>query len=365
MHFSRKIKRLTVAATLIGALLGGGSLIASSSADLQSQIQANKSAASSLQGEINSESTQIEKTAGGVAAAQQRLSIEQTDLNLHITALREVQTQLMDARDRLLALETKLRIASTDLASNLRAAYENGSPNLIDVILNAHGFSNLLEQVNYIKDAQHQDAQVVNYTKIARAEVLKEATHLGKLELQDRDLTSQILSQRNQVAAIEIGLAKQQIDEESQRSHDTAKLASVNSSTQALQQKLAQQERAVAAREAAAAAAARQTPEQVNQQVGGLAIDTGGMVQPPPGAPAAVGRDDRRRQRDRDAALHLGRRPRLLHLPRLRLLRARSATCSPRPGCSARRRPPASSSPTATRARVSGSRSTRTPATCG
>jgi peptidoglycan hydrolase CwlO-like protein len=281
MHFPRKIKRLTVAATLIGALLGGGGLIASSSADLQGQIQANKTAASSLQSEINSESAQIQKTAGGVAAAQQKLSIEQTELNQHITELREVQTQLMGARDHLQALEAKLRIASTDLASNLRAAYENGSPNLIDVILNAHGFSNLLEQVNYIKDAQHQDTQVVDYTKIARAEVLKQATHLGKLELQDRNLTNQILTQRNQVAAIESALVTQQIDEQSQRSHDKARLASVNSRTASLQNKLN-------AIEAAAAAAARQTPLQVNQQVGGLAINTGGMVQPPPGAPAAV-----------------------------------------------------------------------------
>jgi len=282
MHFPRKIKRLTVAAILIGALLGGGSLIASSSADLRSQIQANKSAASSLQSEINSESAQIQKTAGGVAAAQQRLATVNAQLNQHIAELRVVQTQLMEARDRLLALETRLRVASTDLASNLRAAYENGSPNLIDVILNAHGFSNLLEQVNYIKDAQHQDAQVVNYTKIARAEVLKQATHLGKMELQDRDLTNQIVNQRNQVAAIEIGLAKQQIDQESQRSHDKAKLASVNAATATLQNKLN-------AIEAAAAAAARQTSQQVNQQVGGLAINTGGMVQPPPGAPAAIG----------------------------------------------------------------------------
>jgi cell wall-associated NlpC family hydrolase len=187
----------------------------------------------------------------------------------------------MGARDHLQALETKLRIASTDLASNLRASYENGSPNLIDVILNAHGFSNLLEQVNYIKDAQHQDAQVVDDTKIARAEVLQQATRLGKLELQDRDLTNQILSQRNQVAAIESALVTQQIDEESQRSHEKARLASVNSKTASLQNKLD-------AIEAAAAAAARQTPQQLNQQVGGLAINTGAMVQPPPGAPAAV-----------------------------------------------------------------------------
>ena len=61
----------------------------------------------------------------------------------------------MQARDHLLALETRLHVASNDLAANLRTAYENGSPSVVDVILNAHGFSNLLNQVNYIKRAQH------------------------------------------------------------------------------------------------------------------------------------------------------------------------------------------------------------------
>jgi peptidoglycan hydrolase CwlO-like protein len=276
----------------MGALIGGGTLIASSSADLQTQIQASKSAAASLQDQINSESAQIEQTAGGVAAAKQKLTMVQAQLDDHIAELAKVQTEVMEARDQLLALERKLQVASTDLASNLRAEYENGSPNLVDVILNAHGFSNLLDQVSYIKDAQSQDAQVVNFTRIARAKVLKEATGLGKLELKDRSLTNQILGQRNQVAAIEIGLAKQQIAEEGQRSQAQGRLANVNSKTQALQQKLQQeqeeQQKALEAREAAARAAAAQTPQQVNQQVGGIAIDTSGMVQAPPGAPAAV-----------------------------------------------------------------------------
>jgi cell wall-associated NlpC family hydrolase len=276
----------------MGALAGAGTLIASSSADIQTQIQANKSAAASLQDQINSESATISKTAGGVADAKQRLSMVQAQLEDHISELAKVQTQVMQARDELLALERRLQVASTDLASNLRAEYENGSPNLVDVILNAHGFSNLLDQVSYIKDAQHEDAQVVSFTKTARAKVLKEATGLGKLELKDRALTNQILNQRNQVAAIEIGLAKQQIAEEGQRTQAQAKLANVNSKTQALQQKLQQeqeqQEKALEAREAAAEAAARQSPAQVNEQIGGIAIDTSGMVQAPPGAPAAV-----------------------------------------------------------------------------
>jgi peptidoglycan hydrolase CwlO-like protein len=272
MPVTRHFKRPAAAFALCAAL-GGGALIASSSADIQTQIQDNQSAAASLQAQINSETATIEKTSGGVAAAQQRLSIVQAQLDQHVAQLRAVQTQLMEARDRLLALENKLRIASNYLAANLRAQYENGSPNLVNVILSAHGFSSLLNQVNYIKDVQREDAQIVTFTRVTRANVLVQATRLGKLELADKTITDQIYSQRSKVWAIEAALVKQKIDK--------ARLANVNSQIQALQAK----QNAI---EAAAAAAARQSSAQVNQQAGGLAIDTGGMVQPPPGAPEAV-----------------------------------------------------------------------------
>ena len=174
MQISRHIKRLTLVSTSVAALLGG-IVIASSSADLQSQINANKSTAASLQSQINSEASQIEKTRGGVAAAQEKLSSVHAALDAHIAQLREVQTNLMTARDQLLALENKLHLASKYLAANLRSAYENGSPNLVDVILNAHGFSNLLDQVNYIKDAQHRDDEIVQLTRIAARRVQSEA----------------------------------------------------------------------------------------------------------------------------------------------------------------------------------------------
>jgi hypothetical protein len=73
MPLPRHIKRLTLASASIAAL-ACGIAISSSSADLQSQIQANKSAAASLQTEINSETSQIEQTAGGVAAAKEKLA---------------------------------------------------------------------------------------------------------------------------------------------------------------------------------------------------------------------------------------------------------------------------------------------------
>jgi peptidoglycan hydrolase CwlO-like protein len=289
MRSPSHLKRLLVAAVAACALLGGWA-IASSSADLQSQIQAGRSTAASLQDQINSQTAQIEKTAGGVAAAQQRLADVQAQLESHIAQLAKVQSEAMAAKWHLVALEKRMRIASTDLAANLRSAYENGSPNLVDVILNAHGFSNLLDQVNYIKDAQSEDQQIVAFTKAARTRVQREALRLGTLEQRDRALTNQIVTQRNQVAAIETALVNQQSAEESARSHARGRLANVNADTAALQKKLDAQEAAAAAaaRQAAAArAAAAATPEQVNQEVG-VAIDTGSMVSPPPGAPASV-----------------------------------------------------------------------------
>jgi peptidoglycan hydrolase CwlO-like protein len=286
MHISRHLKRLTLASTSVAAVLGGV-VIATSSADLQSQINANKQTAASLQSQINAASAQIGKTANGVAAARANLEIAQAKLVAQDQQLTHVQQELMSARDQLLALEQKLHLASDYLASNLRASYESGTPNIVDVILNAHGFASLLDKVNFMKDAQHKDAEILHITRVARARVVLEAVSLGRLEVKDQQLTRQIEAQRNQVATIEGALVQQQINEESARSNKRAHLASVNSA-------IASQQKKLNAIEAAAAAAARETQqqqaEQVNQQVGGLAIDTGGMVQAPAGAPAAIAR---------------------------------------------------------------------------
>ena len=295
MHISRHIKRVTLVSTAVAALLGG-TVIASSSADLQSQINASKSAASSLQSQINSEATQIEKTSGGVAAAQQQLATVNAQLDEHIAQLRQVQTDLMTARDQLLSLENKLHLAANYLAANLRSEYESGSPNLVDVILNAHGFSNLLDQVNYMKDAQHKDNEIVRVTNIAREHVKKEALHLYSLEIKDRDLTNEILQQRNKTASIAAALAKQQIDEQSVQSHNKSRLAGVNAHMADLQKQYAAQVAAAQAAAAAAAAAAAQkadqasqaASEQVNQQAGGIPVDSAGTVSAPSGAPSSV-----------------------------------------------------------------------------
>ena len=213
-------------------------------------------------------------TSGGLDAARAQLDTVQADLDSRIAQLRSVQTSLLAARTQLVNLENRLRVAAAALASNLRQSYESGKPSLVTVILQAHGFAQLLEQVNFLQRIGHQDAKIVGATQAARTAVFHEAIHLGDLEERDRSLTNEVLLKRNQVAAIEAALLTKQISEVNARSGNQSRLHELNARLSALETKAAQE--------------ARQTAEQVNATVGGIAIDTAGMVQPPAGAPAAV-----------------------------------------------------------------------------
>ena len=259
---------------LVAAMLLGSSLTASSAGDLQSQISAGKAAASSLNSQIARDTAQIHVTTQGLAAADQHLTQLQNQLTAREDQLRDVQTALLKARDRLVDLENWLERATHALAANLVATYENGQPDLVSVILQAHGFNQLLDQVNFMHRVGTQDAQIVASTRAARQAVAREAALLGRLEQRDQRLTNQVIGQRNQVAALQAALLHQQIQEMGARSNDTSKLHALNAHLSSLEAK--------AAAEAAKAAATG------NADVGGIAVDTGGMVQAPPGAPAAV-----------------------------------------------------------------------------
>ena len=69
-----------------------------------------------------------------------------------------------------------------------------------------------------------QDARIVNATRAARAAVAREAALLARLEQRDRALVAQVLAQRNQVAAVQDALLREQISELRTRSGEAARL---------------------------------------------------------------------------------------------------------------------------------------------
>jgi peptidoglycan hydrolase CwlO-like protein len=268
------ILRALAVAVMIAALLLGSRLTAPSAGDLQSQISATESAARSLKSEIAAETARILTTTAGLQDAQRRLAAVQGQLNARVSQLRSVQTELITARDRLVDLENRMRLATTALAANLRATYEGSQPDLVTVVLEAHGFGDLLDQMSFMARIAHQDGAVVAFTRAARRLVARQAATLAALETRDRRLAEQIITERNQVAALQSALLGHQITELRARAGRADQLGALNSRLKKLQ--------------ASAAAQAARFEATGNANVGGIALDTGGMVQAPPGAPAAI-----------------------------------------------------------------------------
>ncbi len=271
---SRWLLRSLATSAVVAAALLASNLTAVGAGDLQSQITSSESAAQSLQSQIAADTAQIRTTTAGLQQARARLAGLQSELAAREAQLRKVQRNLLAARNHLVDLENRLRLSAKALAANLVAEYEQQQPDLMTVILESHGFTDLLERVNFLQRIARQDAQIIAATRVARAAVAREVAQLATLEARDRALTDQVLQQRNQVAALQAALLSRQIAETRARSNDNAKLNSLNAKLKSL--------------EARAAAAAARAAATGNAPVGGIAVDTGGMVQPPPGAPTAV-----------------------------------------------------------------------------
>jgi cell wall-associated NlpC family hydrolase len=267
------VRAAVAALAVAGALLGSG-LTARSAGDLQSQIASGQSAASALGAQIAADSRQIQQTTGNLRAAEQQLGAVEAQLSQREAQLLGVQSELLTARNRLVDLENRLRLAAGALAANLVARYEGQQPDLISVVLEARGFNDLLERLNFLSRMGRQDARVLSDTRAARGAVEQQAKMLAVLEQRDRALALQVLAQRNQVAGLKAALIARQIAELRARSGTTAKLSALKSRLHTL--------------ESQAAAQATQAQTTGNANVGGIAVNTGGMVKPPPGAPAAV-----------------------------------------------------------------------------
>jgi peptidoglycan hydrolase CwlO-like protein len=259
---------LAIASTLLAIVTP------SSSGDLQGQIAATRSAAAALRSQIAADSAQIANTSNGLQQARDRLAAIQQQVTERVSELRTVQSSLLAARRHLLALENRLRLATSALAANLVANYEGSQPDLTTVILESNGFSSLLENVNFMARIARQNQQMVTVTRTARTAVSRQATQLASLEKRDRALADQVLAKRNQAAALESALARQQLREVAARSTTSAKYHALQGHLEALDKQAAKQ--------------AAQAAVTGNANVAGIAVNTHGMVQPPAGAPAAV-----------------------------------------------------------------------------
>jgi murein DD-endopeptidase MepM/ murein hydrolase activator NlpD len=154
-------------AALVAALALGASAIAQDIQgeidSKQSQLDAAKSKRGVLSTEIERYSNQISQLEGEVATLRNREAIVRVELE-------QKQAELDRERDHLEVLRARLKRSVDVLEERLVAIYKSDDPDVLTVILESDGFSDLLERYEYLNRIEEQDSDIINRVRELRNE---------------------------------------------------------------------------------------------------------------------------------------------------------------------------------------------------
>jgi peptidoglycan DL-endopeptidase CwlO len=198
----------------------------------QNKLSHTRAHAGVLTTRISHESAQLQTLTSQVAELRNRRAIVASEL-------RQKQTELDGAQARLELLKRRLGQAVQILEQRLVAIYESSEPDLITVLLQAHGFDDLLARTQYLETLQHQDNDIVsrvrelrnemqvtvNTVRAARDQIAARKHELDVTAAQLKQRTSELATARRKQHATLEQVRKQQDDLEGDLSDISQKIA--------------------------------------------------------------------------------------------------------------------------------------------
>ena len=276
----RTIPRWVAAgAATVAAALGLAGVPVSSHADpslgqLHSQLGAVQAREQGLASSIASLSHLISSLDSQIALVESREAAVRADLERDRAKLAAVQAALVRERRLLALLRARLARARMLLGRQLVSNYEQAKPNLVSVVLESNGFTDLLDKLTYLRDAQREQQAIITITTQAKARADAAATRLAALEATDRQITVETAQRVRALAGMNLLLRSKQSALAQARSAQQGALAASRAKGAQLQAEITRVEAEQAAAERAAALAAQ-------QQAAG-----GGIGSPTPVGPA-------------------------------------------------------------------------------
>jgi septal ring factor EnvC (AmiA/AmiB activator) len=154
-------------------VLGAPRAQAADIATLQARVDAARSQASSLAAGVRVHTVQLQAAAGRAAVAARRQEALEGQLAEGRARLVRLKAAAHAAHQRLLAAQARFRRSQDQLSQRLVAIYKSGTPDLVTVLLEADGFSDLLTRTAYLKEINEADSALV-----ARVEALRDGVRV-------------------------------------------------------------------------------------------------------------------------------------------------------------------------------------------
>jgi peptidoglycan hydrolase CwlO-like protein len=276
MSSSRRIPSRLAASIAAVAVLGALAIFPAVSTagptlpELNQQLSQQQARQQQLQSSLGGLSRLISSLTQQIALVQTREAAVNQELSQDRAALATTKVQLQRQRRLLARLRARLARSRELLAHQLVSNYETGDPDLLSAVLESNGFTQLLDQINFLNDAEHQQQRIIAITKHAKALATAAAVRLANLQGRQQRIANAAAVEAKALAGMNWLLhSKQSALEQAQGVQRQALAASQNRSSQ-LQGEISQIEAQQAAAEQAAAqrAAAQQAAaQQATQQL--------------------------------------------------------------------------------------------------
>jgi len=199
-----------------------------------------------LTSDIAAWSERIASVQSDITRLEHRQARIQADLDAKRAELARIQENLRYERARLARLRARLAQARVVLARRLVAIYKADNPDIVTVILNAHGFADLIEQSEFMRRVSDQDQRIITLVRTAKADATATAARLSKLETRQQRVTEIVYERRKEVASVKQQLVGKRVGYARTRAGKSRALASVRSDRQNLQAHLDDLEAAAA-----------------------------------------------------------------------------------------------------------------------
>jgi septal ring factor EnvC (AmiA/AmiB activator) len=171
---------------------------------LRSRLGAQQADQRTLTGSIASLNQTISALGRQIALVQGRETTVREALTAEQVALHRVRGRLTDERVRLAMLRRRLTGARSLLADQLRSGYESQRPDLVSIVLSAHGFNDLLDQLSFLGRAENEQNRLITFTASAKRQADTVAAQLVALRTADARIEHGRLLQARALAGINL-----------------------------------------------------------------------------------------------------------------------------------------------------------------
>jgi peptidoglycan hydrolase CwlO-like protein len=221
------------------AIATGGSASANvSSQELETQISSSNGHVGALHSGIQADNHQIAGFQGSIDDLQTRLDALQSSLNVERSLLSSLQSKLKSARSRLATLKVQLAGDKKTLVAQVVASYESPPPNIVTVILESHGFADMIERIDDLRAIARQNARAVAEVQSQSKAVAAQAKRLATLEATQQRETAAVLVQRDEVAQLHLTLVDRQLTFIRARDRKSSELGALESHRHDLESQL-------------------------------------------------------------------------------------------------------------------------------